>query len=173
MSRPAGRSAAWYCLDSIVQKGVHFSISEGRSVLRYIEQAVKYKVQVSVDKQFLISNEFLVIKDPNTDVSQNNLIELEKFQLDLLEQIKRATKIRNEIKIHKSKKGLSKAKREKFNKILDELETKDGNYMQPMLIDQLKYLYSMVNKADQVLGEHANNRNKELSIQLESITKKL
>ena len=133
----------------------------------------KYKVQVSVDQQFLISNQFSVIKDPNTDVSQNTLIELEKFQLDLLEKIKRAINIRNEIKKYKSKKGLSKAKREKFNKILDELETKDGNYMQPMLIDQLKYLYSMVNKADQVLGEDAYNRYKELSIQLESITKKL
>ena len=133
----------------------------------------KYKVQVSVDQQFLISNQFSVIKDPNTDVSQNTLIELEKFQLDLLEKIKRAINIRNEIKKYKSKKGLSKAKREKFNKILDELETKDGNYMQPMLIDQLKYLYSMVNKADQVLGEDAYNRHKELSIQLEVITKKL
>ena len=42
--------------------------------------------------------------------------------------------------------------------------------MQPMLIDQFKYLYSMVTEADQVLGKDAYDRYKELSLQLEKIT---
>ena len=93
--------------------------------------------------------------------------------MDLLEKIKKAINLTNDIKIYKSKKGISKVNREKLKKILAELVTKDGNYMRPMLIDQLKYLYNMVNKADQVLGEDAYNRFEELSIQLEVITKKL
>jgi photosystem II stability/assembly factor-like uncharacterized protein len=147
--------------------------NEGKNIEGPYVKPGKYKVQVFVDEQSLISKEFSVIKDPNTDISLNTFIELEKFQLDLLEKIKKAINLTNEIKIYKSKKGISKVKREKFKKILAELVTKDGNYMRPMLIDQLKYLYSMVAKADQVVGEDAYNRYKELSIQLEAITKKL
>ena len=44
--------------------------------------------------------------------------------------------------------------------------------MQPMLIDQFKYLYRMVTEADQVLGKDAYDRFKELSLQLEKITQK-
>ena len=61
---------------------------------------------------------------------------------------------------------------DKFKKREFVLETKDGNYMQPMLIDQLKYLYNMISRADQVLGKDAYNRYKELSLQLEKITMK-
>jgi len=41
--------------------------------------------------------------------------------------------------------------------------------MQPMLIDQLKYLYNMVTKADQILGKDAYNRYNELSTRLKKI----
>ena len=44
--------------------------------------------------------------------------------------------------------------------------------MQPMLIDQFKYLYNMVTEADQVLGKDAYNRFKELSLKFEKITQK-
>ena len=33
------------------------------------------------------------------------------------------------------------------------LETKEGEYMQPMLIDQFKYLYNMITEADQEIGK--------------------
>ena len=42
--------------------------------------------------------------------------------------------------------------------------------MQPMLIDQYRYLYNMVNQADQVLGKDAYDRYKELNLELERIT---
>ena len=41
--------------------------------------------------------------------------------------------------------------------------------MQPMLIDQLKYLYNMVSRADQVLGKDAYNRFEELSNEFDRI----
>ena len=53
------------------------------------------------------------------------------------------------------------------------LITKEGAYMQPMLIDQLKYLYSMITRADQVLGNDAYYRFDTLSLELEKIKKSL
>ena len=132
----------------------------------------KYKVQVSVDNNYLMEKEFLVIKDPNTEISQDIFTEVEEFQLKLIDKIKQATKLANEIKSKRSNKKIKKNKLENLNKTLEILETKDGNYMQPMLIDQLKYLYNMISRADQILGKDAYNRYKELSLQLEKITMK-
>ena len=67
-------------------------------------------------------------------------------------------------------KNLKKNKLQDLEAILEKLETKEGDYMQPMLIDQFKYLYSMVTEADQVLGKDAYNRFKELSLKFEKIT---
>ena len=52
-----------------------------------------------------------------------------------------------------------------------ELLTEDGPYMQPMLIDQFKYLYNMVSKADQILGKDAYDRFDELNSQFKKIKK--
>ena len=72
----------------------------------------------------------------------------------------------------KLSKNLKKNKLQGLEAILEKLETKEGDYMQPMLIDQFKYLYRMVTEADQVLGKDAYDRFKELSLQLEKITQK-
>ena len=84
----------------------------------------------------------------------------------------KATRILNEIKSLKLSKNLKKNKLQDLEAILEKLETKEGDYMQPMLIDQFKYLYSMVTEADQVLGKDAYDRFKELSLQFEKITQK-
>lgn len=128
-----------------------------------------YKVQVSVDNQNIMSKELIVIKDPNTNTSQNTFIELEEFQLKLLDKINQAIQLANELKSVKSKKKIKKNNLKTLNKTLNLLETKEGIYMQPMLIDQLRYLYNMVTKADQVLGKDAHDRYKELNLQLERI----
>ena len=49
--------------------------------------------------------------------------------------------------------------------------TDEGPYMQPMLIDQFKYLYNMVSKADQILGKDAYDRLDELNNQFEKLKK--
>ena len=130
----------------------------------------RYKVQVSVDELELMSKEFAVIKDPNTNISQNTFVELEEFQLSLLGKIKQSIQLANEIKSYKSNKKIKKNKLKTLSQILDLLETKEGTYMQPMLIDQYRYLYNMVNQADQVLGKDAYDRYKELNLELERIT---
>jgi hypothetical protein len=42
----------------------------------------------------------------------------------------------------------------------------DIRYPQPMLIDQIEYLYSMLNRADQKPGKDAYERHQELQSQL-------
>jgi len=47
--------------------------------------------------------------------------------------------------------------------------TKEGTYMQPMLIDQIAYLYFMVSDADQALGQDALQRLEVLMQQFTSL----
>ena len=58
-------------------------------------------------------------------------------------------------------------KKLRITKVLDELVTQDGIYMQPMLIDQLGYLNSMLGRADQLPGKDAYERYAELKQKLE------
>ena len=44
----------------------------------------------------------------------------------------------------------------------DALNTAEGRYQTPMLVDQLRYLFSMLNRADQRPGKDAFDRFKEL-----------
>ena len=49
--------------------------------------------------------------------------------------------------------------------LLRKLQTEDGIYMQPMLVDQISYLYSMLIRADQKPGKDAYERFEELTTQ--------
>ncbi|MFC1557696.1 WD40/YVTN/BNR-like repeat-containing protein, partial [candidate division KSB1 bacterium] len=52
---------------------------------------------------------------------------------------------------------------DKLNSLLAHFETARGTYMTPMLIDQISYLYSMLNRADQLPGRDAYERYDELN----------
>ena len=56
-----------------------------------------YIAVITLDNANKISTEFLVEKDPNTEISQDVFIE-EQFQLKLINKIREATRISNEIK---------------------------------------------------------------------------
>ena len=150
-------------------KGIHDEDEEKNIVGPFVKPG-NYIAEIILDNANKISTEFSVEKDPNTEISHDVFVEVEQFQLKLINKIREATRILNEIKSLKLSKNLKKNKLQGLNAILEKLETKEGDYMQPMLIDQFKYLYSMVTEADQVLGKDAYDRYKELSLQLEKIT---
>lgn len=58
---------------------------------------------------------------------------------------------------------------QKLAQILDQLVTPEGIYMTPMLIDQLRYLRSMLNQADQRPGKDAYERYDELKNRFSNI----
>ena len=45
-----------------------------------------------------------------------------------------------------------------IDSVLDQLVTEEGTYRQPMLIDQVKYLFNMIKDADQAPGQEATDR---------------
>jgi hypothetical protein len=51
-----------------------------------------------------------------------------------------------------------------------QLTTQEGRYMRPMLLDQLRYLASMLDRADQKPGKDAYERYEELKKWLENLT---
>ena len=53
----------------------------------------------------------------------------------------------------------------------DALVTGSGPYPQPMLIDQIRYLASMIDQADQRPGKDAYDRFQELTSKLEKLSK--
>ena len=71
----------------------------------------------------------------------------------------------------------SKLEKKKKNKILnlvsEELNTQEGTYMRPMLIDQIRYLQAMLSRADQRPGNDAYLRLNELRSQFKLLKEKL
>ena len=71
----------------------------------------------------------------------------------------------------------SKMKKKKKNRDLisvsKELNTQEGTYMRPMLIDQIRYLQSMLSRADQKPGNDAYMRLNELKNQFKLLKQKL
>jgi uncharacterized protein YcbK (DUF882 family) len=54
--------------------------------------------------------------------------------------------------------------------VLEDLKTADIVYPQPMLTDQISYLFNMINTADQAPGKEAEDRFEVLALQLLEIT---
>ena len=130
-----------------------------------------YQIQLSLDNEVFLKNNLEVYKNPNSDVLNSKLVELEKFQLKLIKKIKEAIQFADKLVTLSNDKKISRKKSELLNEIIRDLVTEDGPYMQPMLIDQLKYLYNMVSRADQILGKDAYNRFDELINQFERLKK--
>ena len=69
---------------------------------------------------------------------------------------------------------LEKKKNNKsLNLVSKELNTQEGTYMRPMLIDQIRYLQAMLSRADQRPGNDAYLRLNELRSQFELLKEKL
>ena len=76
-----------------------------------------------------------------------------------------------EAKYKKKASARTKAKIDKIEAVKYQLETQDGIYMRPMLVAQLSYLSSMLNRADQKPGKDAYARYEELKAELDKISK--
>lgn len=66
-------------------------------------------------------------------------------------------------------KKTEKKEKEVLETIKKELKTADGRYMTPMLVDQTRYLYSMLERADQKPGADAYERYEELKKALDDL----
>jgi hypothetical protein len=75
-----------------------------------------------------------------------------------------------------NKEKVTEADKTKLSKIkttLEGLRTSEGIYEQPMLTSQIQYLYNMMNKADQEIGQDALDRFVELKNSFETLQKSI
>ena len=120
-----------------------------------------YTVRMTVDRKEY-KQTFQLMTDPRikeSGVTSQDLIEQENLALQVRDLLTNARKLAEE----NSSNNLSES--------YQALVTDDGPYPQPMLVDQIQYLASMIDQADQLPGKDAYDRFKELKEELELLMK--
>ena len=138
----------------------------------------QYEIRLTVGNKSYMQS-FNLLKDPkleNTDISLDDIKAQEKLTLqirdlqDTSRQVAAKIESRRKELAELGKDGKVPKKYAKEDKQLvgfeQELVTSEGIYMTPMLIDQLNYLASMLNRADQRPGKDAYDRYQELESKL-------
>ena len=128
----------------------------------------KYKVTITIDGVSFSEN-LEIISDPRIDLSTEVYEEQEKILLEIRDFMTEVRLFEDEV----SKMLINNTKNKKYLSISKKLNTEKGTYMQPMLIDQIRYLQSMLSRADQKPGEDAINRLKELKSEFYILKNKL
>ena len=128
----------------------------------------KYKVTITIDGVSFSEN-LEIISDPRIDLSTEVYEEQEKILLEIRDFMTEVRFFEDEV----SKMLINKPKNKKYLSISKKLNTEKGTYMQPMLIDQIRYLQSMLRRADQKPGEDAIKRLKELKSEFYILKNKL
>ncbi|MEN8247625.1 MAG: hypothetical protein ABFS32_01730 [Bacteroidota bacterium] len=104
-------------------------------------------------------------------VTVNNIKEQVELSLKIVDLQSEAKKLANKIegkmkplkgKLKKKASKKTQAKLDVYEAVYYKLETPKGNYIRPRLNDQISYLYSMLNRADQQPGKDAYVRFDEL-----------
>jgi hypothetical protein len=129
------------------------------------------------------SQSFELVMDPRVleaGVSEADVAAQVDFQLKIRDKITETNKLREEIeksiaelKGKKEPSGAEQTRIRLLEESLSQIETEEGIYMQPMLADQWRYLYSMMNQADQAPGKDALQRYEALNAALESLKSEL
>ena len=105
-------------------------------------------------------------------VSMDDLVKQEKLALQVVDLMTEASTLESKLKDKRSaysgKKKLSKTEKE-IELAWEQLVTKGGTYQQPMLKDQISYLYYVITAADQLPGKDAYDRYDELKGQLKEL----
>ncbi len=129
----------------------------------------QYKVILTIDGRSFTEN-FEIISDPRIkDVSAEVYYEQEKILLEIRDFMTDVRLFEDKV----SKMLEKKPENKNLNSIKDHLVTKKGTYMKPMLIDQIRYLQSMLSRADQKPGKDALIRLKELKSEFNILKNKL
>lgn len=134
----------------------------------------KYSVRLTVDGQ-VFETSFVLRADPRLameDITDDQISRQVDLELELVALLSQARRLEDDLQTQRevleSKQtdgelvAAEAAKLARINGVLAGLETEKGSYMPPMLSAQLLYLYDMISSADQVPGEEAENRYREL-----------
>jgi hypothetical protein len=121
---------------------------------------------------------FRVLVDPRVTedgVTQAALKAQESLSLQVRDSLSLANRLVERIRKAQESEKISRKNKEKLAALYAKLVTATGPYPQPMLVDQLSYLSSMLNRADQKPGRDAYVRfdelDQELSIYVSEVNK--
>ena len=128
-----------------------------------------YKVILTIDGKSFTEN-FEIMSDPRIeDLTYEIYEEQERVLLEIRDFMTDVRVFENEV----SKMLEKKPKNKNLISLDKKLNTNEGTYMQPMLIDQIRYLQSMLSRADQKPGKDAYNRLRELKLEFNVLKDKL
>ena len=128
-----------------------------------------YKVVLTIDGKSFTEN-FEIMSDPRIeDLTYEIYEEQERVLLEIRDFMTDVRVFENKV----SKMLEKKPKNKNLISLDKELNTNEGTYMQPMLIDQIRYLQSMLSRADQKPGKDAYNRLRELKLEFNVLKDKL
>jgi photosystem II stability/assembly factor-like uncharacterized protein len=137
-----------------------------------------YTVKLTLNNTVL-EQTFELISDPRvleSGVTQSHIeeqINLQKKISAFISEVQRyQTSLEEEAKSLKSANNTT-GRLKKVEAAISHLKTGDGAYPQPMLNDQILYLYNMIGDADQIPGKEAELRLEELSGMFEKIKMEL
>ena len=130
-----------------------------------------YTARLTVDDQEYVQ-EFRILPDPRVEASGITLEDMkaqEELALKVLDMRREAQQMAGRVKKALNSEGTPPDSKGKLETLDRELSTQEGRYMTPMLVDQLRYLYGMLDRADQRPGRDAYDRFEELKTKLEGI----
>ncbi len=102
-------------------------------------------------------------------------IAMQNKVIDLLSEARQLqADLKGEAKNLKGKSSPAQKERlSKVNTVIEKLENADGAYPQQMLVSQISYLLNMISYADQLPGQEAENRLKELEAQFDMVKQEI
>lgn len=101
------------------------------------------------------------------------VVEQLELQLEITDLLERARKLAAALQEEREDLADGSQRAEAIDNVLGQLVTEEGTYMQPMLIDQVEYLYNMISDADQAPGLEARERLQTLAQSFASIRESL
>ena len=127
-----------------------------------------YNVTLTIDGKSH-SETFEILSDPRlSEISSSIYNDQETILLEIRDFLSDVRIFENEISMMLEK----KPKNKNLLSISRQLSTSEGTYMQPKLIDQIRYLQSMLSRADQKPGLDAINRLNELKSEFKLLKSK-
>jgi hypothetical protein len=121
---------------------------------------------------------FELLIDPRVSeegISQADIERQLDMQIQVIDLLNKAGKLQEDlVKEAESLEGKAdqSARLNEVNSLLKQLKNEEGAYPQEMLLSQISYLYRMISGADQLPGNDARERYKELLAEFESLKKR-
>jgi hypothetical protein len=115
---------------------------------------------------------FRMLIDPRVKkdgVTQEDLVAQESLSLQVRDLLSKANRVAKSILEARESEDVAQKDRAELDLAYEKLVTGSGPYPQPQLIDQISYLFSMLNSADQKPGRDAYVRRDELKQELDLI----